>query len=54
MALMTRPWRHAGLRVLVCPIPEPGFRPDGWWRRKVDTKVVVGETLAWLMLPFGS
>jgi uncharacterized SAM-binding protein YcdF (DUF218 family) len=48
-----RPWRRAGLRVLIHPIASPDFRTDGWWRRKTDTKVVVGEALGWLTLPFG-
>jgi hypothetical protein len=48
-----RPWRRAGLRVLVHPIPDPAFHAAGWWRRKRDTKLVVGEMLGWLALPFG-
>jgi hypothetical protein len=52
-SLLLRPWRRAGLRVLVHPIPDPRFRATGWWRRKTDTKFVVGEALGWLSLPFG-
>jgi hypothetical protein len=48
-----RPWRRAGLRVLLHPIAGPDFRAAGWWRRKTDTKVVVGEALGWLTMPFG-
>jgi hypothetical protein len=46
-------WRRAGLRVRVHAIPEPQFHPADWWRRKPDTKLVVGEILGWLTLPFG-
>ena len=52
-SLLLGAWRDAGLQVLVHPMPHPDFRPAGWWRRKTDTKVVVGEALAWLTLPFG-
>jgi hypothetical protein len=52
-SLLLRPWRRAGLRVLVHPIPGPDFRATRWWRRKMDTKVIVGEALGWLTLPFG-
>jgi uncharacterized SAM-binding protein YcdF (DUF218 family) len=52
-ALLLRPWRRAGLEVRVHPLPHPDFRRAGWWRRKTDTKMIVSETLAWLMLPFG-
>ena len=52
-SLLLRPWRRAGLRVLVRPIPDPRFHTAGWWRRKMDTKFVVGEALGWLTLPFG-
>jgi hypothetical protein len=52
-SLLTRPWRRAGMRVLIHPIPGPDFHPAGWWRRKLDTKVIVGEALGWLTLPFG-
>jgi uncharacterized SAM-binding protein YcdF (DUF218 family) len=53
-ALLIGPWRRADIRVLVHPIESPGFSPAGWWRRKVDTKAVVGEALGWLTVPFGS
>jgi hypothetical protein len=52
-ALLLRPWRRAGLRVRVHPIASPDFSAAGWWRRKTDTKAVVGEALGWLTLPFG-
>jgi hypothetical protein len=50
---LVQPWRRAGLRVRVDPVPDPSFRADGWWRRKRDTKRLVGEMLGWLTLPFG-
>lgn len=50
---LLRPWRRAGIRVLVHPMPDPDFRAAGWWRRKRDTKQLVGELLGWLTLPFG-
>jgi uncharacterized SAM-binding protein YcdF (DUF218 family) len=52
-SLLLKSWRRAGVHVLVHPIPGPDFHADGWWRRKLDTKVVVGEVLGWLTLPFG-
>jgi uncharacterized SAM-binding protein YcdF (DUF218 family) len=52
-AWLLRRWSHAGLRVLMHPIAGPDFRTGGWWRRKLDTKSVVGEALGWLTLPFG-
>jgi len=52
-SLLLRPWRRAGLRALVHPIPDAGFLEAGWWRRKTDTKLVVSEALGWLTLPFG-
>jgi uncharacterized SAM-binding protein YcdF (DUF218 family) len=52
-SLLLRPWRRAGLRVLVHPIPDHEFRAVGWWRRKMDTKRIVSEALGWLTLPFG-
>jgi hypothetical protein len=51
-SFLLQPWRRAGLRVLVQPIPDPAFRAAGWWRRKRDTKRLVGEMLGWLTLPF--
>jgi uncharacterized SAM-binding protein YcdF (DUF218 family) len=51
--LLLAPWRRAGLRVRVHAIPEPRFRGAGWWRRKSDTKRIVGEALGWLTLPIG-
>lgn len=52
-SLLLRPWRRAGIRVLVHPVAGPEFHAAGWWRRRMDTKVVVSEALAWLTLPFG-
>jgi hypothetical protein len=52
-AFLLRPWRHAGIRVILHPIPDPAFHAAGWWRRKRDTKSMIGEMLGWMTLPFG-
>ncbi len=52
-ARVLRPWRQAGVRVLLHPIAGPEFRTESCWRRKADTKVVVSEALSWLTMPFG-